>query len=70
MIFVVVVVVLIAVLLEFKPSEAVWKVHSDFCFNILESTKLPVMAVPSCQLDYICNKLQSRNEGHSCETFA
>ena len=27
-----------------------------------------VMDIPSCQLDYICNELQSRNEGYTCDT--
>ena len=25
------------------------------------------MAIPGCQLDYIWNELQSRNEGHTCD---
>ena len=27
---------------------------------------MPVMAIPGCQLDYIWNKLQSRNGGLIC----
>jgi hypothetical protein len=27
-----------------------------------------VMAIPSCQLVYICNELQSRDGGHTCDT--
>lgn len=30
-------------------------------------SKVSVMTIPGCQLDYIWDELQSRNRGHTCD---
>ena len=48
---------------NWSPDPTWWKVRTDSTLVLWPI----VMATPGCQTDCICNELQSRNGGHTCD---
>ena len=42
------------------------KCFVTFIKNNIYYSSMPVMAIPGCRLDYIWNKIKSRNGRHTC----